>query len=186
MKTIEEIEKDYNSFKVKTDFVYTYKDFLAFMYLGLEETYEIEKDFKREIRKNKKDQMKCKIINTLLFQNDQNDIEYYEYDNRLMAELNIMILKYREIYQSIMLISTEDNYKELLKMMDFLTKYYEEHLNYYEHRRDRLEMFLKGISMSDSRYEDNQDSLYEFVDKKLTEIYTNNSNKVLVKSGKNT
>lgn len=180
MKSVEEIEDEYNLFNRKTTFVNTYKDFISFMYLGIKETHEIEKDFKREIRKNNLDIVKAKIKNTLLSQ--KNDIEYYEYDNGLMSELNTMILNYREIYVNIIHIATEDNYMELLKVMDFLTYYYKEHIKYYEHKRDKLEMYIKGISFSDSRYEDNQDVLYKFIDKKLTEIYTKQNGKILVKN----
>jgi len=179
MKSEDEIEDEYNSFKIKTTFVNTYKEFISFMYLGIKETHEIEKDFKREIRKNNIDEVKAKLKNTLLSQN--NDVSFYEYDNNLMFELITMILNYREIYINIIRIATEDNYRELLKVMDFLTKYYKDHINYFEHKRDKLEMYIKGISYNDSRYEDNQDVLYKFIDKKLTEIYTNNSSKILVK-----
>lgn len=164
MKTVEDLDSEYEQFEIKSDFVVTYKDFIAFMYLGLEETYSIEKDYKKEMRKLKRDEIKAKILN-LLFQDSE--IDFYKYDENIILELTDMLYKYREFYEKILTISNEDNFKELVKLVDFLSKYYNDHINYYECKRDKLEMYLKRINMSNSKYEDNREALYEFVNKKI-------------------
>ena len=164
MKTIEDLENEFNHFEIISDFVVSYKDFIAFMYLGLEETYSIEKDYKKEMKKLKMGEFKAKVLN-VLFQDSET--EFYKYDENIILELTDMLYKYREFYEKIVTISNEDNYKELVKLVDFLSKYYNEHINYFECKRDKLEMYLKRISMSNSKYEDNRDVLYEFADKKI-------------------
>ena len=165
MKTIENLENEYEKFVIKSDFVKTYKDFIAFMYLSLEETYSIEQDYKREMKTIKKDEFRAKLGNKLLFQN--NDLSFYKYDREIILELTDMIFKYREFYERVLSVSNEDNYLKLVKLVDFINKYYDEHIYLYEFRRDRLEMYLKGIDMSNSKYEDNREVLYEFADKKI-------------------
>ena len=144
MKKIEDIEKEYKEFQIKTDYIRDYKDFIAFMCLGLEETYEAEKDFKGL------------------------DLNYFKYDNNILIELMDMTLKYRKYFEDIIMVSTEKNYQQLLKIMDFLSKYYGEHIDYFEYKRDKLEKYLQGIDMFNPKYEDNREVLYEFVDKKLS------------------
>ena len=166
MKKIEDIEKEYKEFQIKTDYIRDYKDFIAFMCLGLEETYEAEKDFKKELKNNKRDEVKGKIRN-IIFTTGL-DLNYFKYDNNILIELMDMTIKYRKYFEEIIIISTEKNYQQLLKIMDFLRKYYGEHIDYFEYKRDKLEKYLQGIDMFNPKYEDNREVLYEFVDKKLS------------------
>ena len=164
MKTIEDLENEYNHFETISDFVETYKDFIAFMYIGLEETYSIEKDYKKEMKKLKREEFIAKIVNVFFH---DSEIDFYMYDENIILELTDMLYKHRGFYEKILTISNEDNYKELVKLVDFLSKYYNEHINYFECKRDKLEMYLKRINMVNSKYDDNREVLYEFADKKI-------------------
>ena len=57
---------------------------------------------------------------------------------------------------------TEDNYMDLFKLVEFSTIYYGDAIDYFDFKRDRLEMALKGLYMCNSRYEDNTAKFYEF------------------------
>ena len=67
-------------------------------------------------------------------------------------------------------IATEENYKELLRLADFSTDYYNNHISYIETQRDVLEMNFKGYNMCNSRYTDNRQTFHEFFMEKINEL----------------
>ncbi len=167
MKTITELEEEYEKFEIKSKHVNSLEEFLAFIIIGIDDTYEIEKDYKKEIKENKRWQLSAKIRNFFNFIFEEEEESFYDYDNQILDELTELITKYRNYFQRIIQIVNKDNYKELLKLVDFLCKYYGEEIDYYEYRRDELEMELKGLNFCNSRYEDNQEVIDEFAEKIL-------------------
>ena len=79
-------------------------------------------------------------------------------------------MKYQSYFKKIAELANKNNYEELLKLTDFLTEYYNKEIDYYEYRRDKLEMELKGLCFSNSRYEDNQKVIDEFANNKLSNL----------------
>lgn len=167
MKTITELKEEYEKFEIKSKHVNSLEEFLAFIIIGIDDTYEIEKDYKKEIKENKRWQLSAKIRNFFNFIFEEEEESFYDYDNQILDELTELITKYRNYFQRIIQIVNKDNYKELLKLVDFLCKYYGEEIDYYEYRRDELEMELKGLNFCNSRYEDNQEVIDEFAEKIL-------------------
>lgn len=167
MKAITELEEEYEKFEIKSKHVNSLEEFLAFIIIGIDDTYEIEKDYKKEIKENKRWQLSAKIRNFFNFIFEEEEESFYDYDNQILDELTELITKYRNYFQRIIQIVNKDNYKELLKLVDFLCKYYGEEIDYYEYRRDELEMELKGLNFCNSRYEDNQEVIDEFAEKIL-------------------
>ena len=170
MKTINEIEEEYNNFEIKSTHVAKIDEFMAFMMVGIDDTFEIERDYKIEKKENKRWQLAAKIRNFFNFIFEEEEERFYDYDNQILDELTELITKYRNYFERIIQIVNKDNYKELLKLVDFLCKYYGEEIDYYEYRRDKLEMELKGLSFCNSRYEDNQEVIDEFTNRVLNEI----------------
>ena len=74
-----------------------------------------------------------------------------------------------EIYKRLIVLADDDNYMELLKLIDFASIYYDSNIEYFEYLRDCLEMNLKGYSMCNSRYSDTREEFGKFVDKKISE-----------------
>ena len=167
MKTITELEEEYEKFEIKSKHVNSLEEFLAFIIIGIDDTYEIERDYKIEKKENKRWQLAAKIRNLFNFIFEEEEECFYDYDNQILDELTELITKYRNYFQRIIQIVNKDNYKELLKLVDFLCKYYGEEIDYYEYRRDELEMELKGLNFCNSRYEDNQEVIDEFAEKIL-------------------
>ena len=80
-------------------------------------------------------------------------------------------------FKKIINVANEDNYKELVKLTDFIAKYYGETIDYYEFERDRLEAAYKGFQMSNSKYENNQKIISEFFNNKIQKYEKNKEKK---------
>ena len=81
-----------------------------------------------------------------------------------------MIREYRSLFYRLVLIASEDSRLEIVKLVDFLGEYYNQHVDYFDHRRDQLEMAFRGFQMYNSKYEDNREVVYQFADKKISEL----------------
>ena len=181
MKTIEELEEEYKNFNIKSDFIQTKEDFILFLLIGVEDTYELEKDNNKEIKANKLAKWDAKVTALLMFNDASDEIEFLDEDNNILLEINKMVEDYRNMYIQIGSITNEDNYKELLKLVDFCTEYYNQHIDFFDSERDSLElMYTKGICMYNPKYSDNRDVVMEFAQKKINGF---DKNKVLVKGG---
>ncbi len=170
MKTINELEVEYNNFEIQNTHVKSLEDFLLFIAIGIDDTYAIEKDYKIEKRENKKWQLAAKIRNFFNFIFQEEEESFYDEDNNILNELTDLILKYRTYYEKMIEIANQDNFEELVKLTDFLSEYYGKEIDYYEYRRDKLEMNLKGLNFYNSKYEDNQKVIDEFTNKKLEKL----------------
>lgn len=170
MKTITELKEEYEKFEIKSKHVNSLEEFLAFIIIGIDDTYEIENDYKKEIKENKRWQLSAKIRNFFNFIFEEEEESFYDYDNNILEELTLLVLKYQSYFKKIAELANKDNYEELLKLTDFLTEYYNKEIDYYEYRRDKLEMELKGLCFSNSRYEDNQKVIDEFANNKLSNL----------------
>ena len=115
-------------------------------------------------------QISTKIRNFFNSIFEEEEAEFYDYDNIILNELMKLIIKYRNYFNKIIQVANKDNYKELLKLTDFLCECYGKEIDYYEYRRDKLEMELKGFSFSNSKYEDNQEVIDEFTNKMLNKF----------------
>lgn len=170
MKTLEEIEQEYAKFTPVSTFITNRDGLITFLGVGIGDTLEIERDYIKELRKNKKDQLDAKIRKFFFFIFEQEEVEFYDEDNEVIKELRCLVLKYRELFERMISIATESNFQELVKLADFLTMYYNEHIDYFEEERDRIELQYKGIIMYNSRHQDNRKVIEEFTDKKLNEL----------------
>ena len=182
MKTIEEIEEEYRNFKLKSDFVKSKEDFILFLLIGMEDTYVLEEDNNREIRINNRNKLDAKIRKFLFFSDDNSEVDFFDQDNNILLEINKMVEDYRNMYAIMTEIVDEDNYKELVKLVDFCTEYYNYHIDFFDSERDSLEMAMKGICMYNPKYSDNRDVVKEFVENKMREF---DKDKILVKKVQN-
>lgn len=170
MKTIEDLETEYKNFETKSTDVNSLEKFLNFINIGIDDTYEIEGDYKKERRENKFWQFSARIRNIFNFLFIEEETEFYDYDNKILDELTTLVLTYRTYYEKMIELSNQNNYLELVKLTDFLIHYYSQHIDYYEYRRNKLEMEIQGYSFYNSKYENNQEVVAEFVEKKLSEF----------------
>jgi flagellin-specific chaperone FliS len=171
MKTIEEIENEYKEFVPVSNFVDSLEEFNAFIDVGILDTIEQREELKEEIRVNKKEEIKTQIINlfSILF-NTVYYIDLYQKDNELIYEIIDLIDSYKNNFIRIKREACEDNYKELVKLIDFSCVYFNNHIDYYDDKRATLEFELKGIGYSNCKYENNIKVFQEFFDKKINEL----------------
>lgn len=170
MKKIEEIQEEYQEYKTQSTFVDTLEDFIAFLDIGIDESDVGISDFATEIHENKKWQVTAYFRNMLPFIFEQEDISFYDYDNELLLQGVALAGNQRNYFETMKNIATEENYKELLRLADFSTDYYNNHISYIETQRDVLEMNFKGYNMCNSKYKDNRDIFHEFFMKKINEL----------------
>ena len=97
---------------------------------------------------------------------------FYDADNELINEGIQLAYKQKKYFKSIISISKEDNYDELLKLTEFTIYYYNSHVEYIDIKRDILEMYIKGYNMTNSRGKDNRKVFDEFFNEKIKELST--------------
>ena len=67
MKTLEEIEKEYETYPIKTDVVTNLDEFLSFMEVGIDDKKEYQKDDRKELRAIKRTKTLEKIHDFIFF-----------------------------------------------------------------------------------------------------------------------
>lgn len=170
MKTIEQLEKEYEEFQTKTDtsILSNIEEFYTFLRLAIMEMEENEKLCKKEIRLDKLAIIKGKAICFALLSNpDEELMDNIKQDIKALEDTIEMGAQSAEYIADISEIVTEDNYLDFLKLVEFICKAYTDHIDYYESERQGLEMQLKGFSFFDGRFENYMPVFMEFMNKKL-------------------
>lgn len=163
MKTREDLEKEYEEFQIKSDFVNSLDEFRVFLLVGIDDTFDIEKANKKEIMYNKLSSLKAQASNVINFLDEPIDVEFFALDNEILENVGDITVQFRNMYLRMVDIANGDNYLELLKLVDFCSTYYGKQIDYYEYLRDRLEMMYRGIDYSNRKYDDNKDAILEFI-----------------------
>ena len=174
MKKLEEVKEEYKEYETQSTFVNTLEDFISFLDVGIDESDVGVSDFTTEIHENKKWQIAAFFRNMFPFIFEEEDISFYDYDNELLLQGVALAENQKKYFEIMKQIATEENYKELLKLTDFTTDYYNNHIGFIESGRDILEMNFKGYNMSNSRYKDNRDVFHEFFMEKVNELTPHN------------
>ena len=170
MKTIQEIEKEYESYESPTKEVTNLEEFLAYIQIGLDDTDEFERDFEKELRENRLWKLEAMIRNFFFFIFEQEEVELYDEDTEIVQDCIVITRRYRDYYERIQAIATEENFREFLRLVDFSCEYYSSQMDYYDYLRDSLEFWAKGIRMYNSKYEDNKESFNDFMEMKIQAI----------------
>ncbi len=145
MKIVEDIEKEYEAYEIKSNYVESAEDFAAFIEVGIDDVDEQLNSILIEIRENCKQEKLAKVRNFFLGLFQIEEVEYYSEDNKILEEIIELIMKYREYYQRTLATVNQENFKELTRLVDFSCEYYNQHVDYFESKRDSLEYSYKGI-----------------------------------------
>jgi hypothetical protein len=170
MKTIEEIEAEYEKYEIKSNFVTNLNEFKTFIQIGIDDTLDQKKASKQEIIINLRDSIILKIRNFLLMNPNDDVFTYINMDNAILDEIIIMTQEYKNNFERLLEIATESNYKELVKLVDFSCEYYNNHINFFETKRDTIEYLFSGFNYYNSKYDDNREVFQEFFNKKINEL----------------
>lgn len=169
MKEVSEIEKEYSNYKIKSDYVESLDDFNLFLTVALDNIEEQKIDLLEEIKLNCKDQLAARIRNFFLFMFQIEEVDYYSEDNAVIEEIINYISTYIDYFNKIASTVTNENFLELTRFVDFLCEYYNEHISYFDSKRDALEFQVKGFNYSDSRNQDNREAIADFFNRKIGE-----------------
>lgn len=170
MKTIKEIQEEYQKYKGKTDFINNLEEFASFMLVGLDDIEEARSEINKEKQENKKWELSAKIRNFFYFLFEEEDVSFYKQDNAILDESIQLTIKQEEYFQKIIEIASEENIQELVKLTDFCCEYYNQHIDYLESKRDALEYAYKGYNFYNGRLEDNRESFNRFFEQKMKEL----------------
>ena len=172
MKKIEEIEKEYESFKTDKPFITNLGELLVYIEIGLDNLIEDQESEKREIRHLKRDMMMLKLMDFIMMNpiEEDDDVNFLIKDieaiNKAIELGNNQATYFARIAES----STEENFKEMLRLVDFASDYYSKNMDYVDYLRDFYEFQRKGINMFISGKEDYTEVFDEFMQKKLGEL----------------
>ena len=170
MKTIKEIEEEYESYEIKTDVVTSLDEFLSFIEIGIDDTDEYKKSYEKEIRDNNREKLLTKIQNFFYFIAISTGVDFYDRDNEILTDCISYTILFKRFYERIRGIANEDNFLELTRLVDFSCDYYYDQTDYYDYLRNSLELCSRGISMFDPNKKDSRESFTAFMDQKIKEF----------------
>lgn len=171
MKTIENIEKEYENYFPKKDIVKSLDQLLIYIEIKLD---DIDINIKEEIKERRENtimKLAGKIRNYMNFIFAEEEVDFYDEDNDIISECILLENKYKEYLKRIMNIANEDNFVELVKLIDFSFEYYKEHIGYLNGLRESLNYSYMGFNYVDARYQDNRiifDKFFSQIIKKYT------------------
>lgn len=163
------MEKDintlYEEFTISSDNEnYSLKDTKNYIILCYSYLKDNIKELKNDIKKNKVFKNISKIIENSYFFTTIYTEEFYINDNKILDDallkLNLFLSYLVRLYD----VVTEDNYKEIFKLLSFICKCQGEYADYINYLRDKNEYNIKGISYSDINR-----NFYTSIDKEFIE-----------------
>jgi hypothetical protein len=167
MKSLDEIEKEYSEFNIDLDEdtreIHDFQDFMAYMGVGLEEILKQNKTLKRQKIIIKCEDFIGNIINLFTF-GDREEIEVICLEDISIMDEEIDIsYSVASTFADIIMIASEENYSDLLKLSKFIAKYYFEHISYLSEERKSLIYRCKGINYFNNKYQYNREVVDLFV-----------------------
>lgn len=174
MKTVAEIEKEYESFEAKTKTITSLEDFLAFSDINIDDIDDYLKSCRVEIRANKRAKVINEIKNFIFFVFlEPEDSALYTEDNELIEEMISLGEEHRGYFVRMQNVASEDNYQELGRLVDFTCAYFQKENDYYDFLRERLEMSFLGIHLHNTKYDDVRTAFDAFMNKKISMMEEN-------------
>lgn len=170
MKTIEDIEKEYNVFKRRIGTVKSVEELEGWIEVIFGDIIENIRVLRVDYKNNRMNKIVGYIRNLFPFIYETEDLSIYDKDNKLLEEAFWLNKIYENYFKQIIYYSNENNIKEMSKLTDFLSLYYEKDLDYIYGERADLEYTQKGYGCINNRDEDNSEVVHEFFINKLNEL----------------
>jgi hypothetical protein len=172
MKTIEEIQKEYKIYELEedTNIITSFEEFMLYVGSGLNELLKQNKILKRQKIKLTCEEFVGNIINFLSLTDTETYKEFCEEDISIISEATELSYTCADDFAEIIMVAHQENYQELLKLTCFIAKYYVEHINYLNEKRNSLVYYSQGINYYNGKYEDNRKVFEEFVKMKINEF----------------
>lgn len=172
MKKIEEIEKEYESFKTDRPYITNLMEFFAYIEIGLDSLVEDQDVAVKERRHLKRDMFMLKLMDFVSMTpiEEDTDINFLVADIEAINKMINLSNNQATYFARIAEAATEENFKELLRLVDFACVYYNSNIDYIDYLRDVYEFQRKGINMYHGGKEDSTEIFDQFMQKKLQEF----------------
>lgn len=182
MKKVEELEKEYEVFETKLINITNLEEFFFLLFHNANkmalEVKGCNNDFKRNKRKKRLNKIKQMItknetVSAYLFG------KYLEENDAVLKNVISLIYSYADYINKMIDIATEDNIGEIVRLFDFLSKCYNEHIAYYDEKRTNLQNRIKGLQVRENPYEEYRYAVDSFTKRhfKMIEQEINNTDK---------
>lgn len=169
MKTINDIQKEYEEYKCRVDTITNLKELEAFVLVLCDEIDDNIRIFNKDRRNNNDCKIAAAIRNSLLIF-EYEDLSFYDEDNSYVKEGCVLSNLYKSYYKKLIKNSNEFNCKEMGKLADFIIVCYDKDLDYLYSQRDDLEYRRKGYGYISNCDEDNSLVVFEFIVDKINEL----------------
>ena len=172
--TKQEIQKEYNKFKVENSYIKTCSDLNVYALDFIEDIEDSIKEYRKELKENIKMKKEANTRNLLFFIFQKEDTSFYDSDNDLIRQIIEEMTKQIGYIKRIIELISEQNKNELLKLLEFLIYHYSINIDYLEKERERLEFSIQNIYFSNN-IDDNREGTNIFIEEMLNkyEINTN-------------
>ena len=141
MKKLEDIEKEYESFTTDKPYITNLMEFFAYIEIGLDSLVADQDIAVKERRSLKVDRLMLKVMDTLTFASleEDSDIHFLDADIEAINQMIVLSNNQATYFARIAELATEDNFKELLRLVDFTCAYYNNNIDYIDYLRDVYE-----------------------------------------------
>ena len=171
MKTLEEIQKEYQNYNRKTLKITTPEDLAIYAEIIRDDMLDDITIVQRDTARNNRNLAISRIVSKV-FPVYEERVEYYERDNRLLHEELILGLEWRHYLELLQQEVTEEQLKEFARLLDFSIDHYHGNASYLESQRDDLELAFNGIMSFNAKYQDTREAFKQFFEQKLSELTT--------------
>lgn len=170
MRKQTDLEKEYKGFTIKSTYINNVDSCLEFIEDMKHDIEGCKYITRKEIKENKRWKLEVKIRNYFLAIFGEQEIDVYDEDTSILNEILQIDEEYLEFYKKVIYLINENNFKELLKLVEFANMYYEIHIDLLERQREMIELELRGIHMISPNNADKRNDITEFLSYKLNMI----------------
>ena len=156
------IEEEYKNYQVPEEVKEEITDPYALVLSVEGLVKQLEKDEKKVLRRRRRNRIAQDVYTSsreILFEEEKCLNESLEL---IDAFINYLISATETI--------TDDNYEELIKLIDFMVTHYTGNQAFIEGKITSLEQYLNGINYIDNRHQDTRREVKEFLDQKIASM----------------
>lgn len=170
MKTMDEIQEEYNEFECRLWPIKSLEDLRGWIKVAFDDIDENVRLLCVDQRYNRRDKFLTKLNNLFLFPEDRVDTSYYDQDDDLISDAYYINKIYRIYFSEMFSGANESNYVEMAKIADFIMQYYDKDVMSIDSKRRDLEYRSRGYGCVDNGHDSTDEELHEFFNSKINEI----------------
>lgn len=169
MKTLEEIKKEYEGYELESIFVTDLDGFLIFIGNGIKESERAMRAIQKCIKIDSRLQKLAKLRNHFPFLFRMEEVDIYEEDIQILEKELDFVLGYKEKFERLFPLATDKNFSEFTRLVDFSCLYYNQHVDYFQAERDRLNYSYRGYTYHNDNCQNDIAVFDVFFNQKISE-----------------